>query len=95
MGGEIDGGLVFDELAHTVEGLAGGLDVLEDDTEFVRFQSDVGVGHIAVEHVEETVVLGNDDAVAVGVGSATGTEMGDKFSMRWALSRFIPGVEWA
>ena len=67
MGGEIDGGIVLDELINTVEGLAGGLDILEDDTEFIGFQGSIAVGHIAVEHIEQALVFDDDDAIAEGM----------------------------
>ena len=67
MGGEIDGGIVFDKLPNTVQGDPGGLDVLEDDGQFIRLQGGIRVGDIAVEHVVQASVFGNDDAVAVGM----------------------------
>jgi len=67
MGGEIDGGILHDELADAVERLAGGLLVLEDDAQLVGLEGSVAIGDVAVEHIEEAVVLGNDDAVAFGV----------------------------
>ena len=67
MSGEVYGGILADELAHTVERLAGSLFILEDNAQFVGFQGCVAVGHVAVEHIVETVVFGNDDAVALGV----------------------------
>ena len=67
MGGEIDCGVLLNELAYTIESLARSFDILEDDTEFVGLQGCIAVGHVAVEHVEQPFVLCNDDAVAIGV----------------------------
>ena len=90
MGGEIDGGLVLDELTYTVKGLAGSLDILEDDAEFVGLQGDVAIGHITVEHIEEPVVLGYDDAVSFSV--TLGLDKPDAISyllrIREVLERF-------
>ena len=67
VGGEIDGRIVLDKLADAVEGLAGGSLILEDNREFVGLQGGVAVGDVTVEHVVESVVFQNDDAVALGV----------------------------
>ena len=67
VGGEIDGGIVLDESADAVEGLAGCRLVLEDDRELVGLQCSIAIGDVAVEHVVESVVLQNDDAVALSV----------------------------
>ena len=64
---EIDCWLFRYKIAHAVEGFTGCLDVFVDDTEFVSLQGRVAVGHVAVKHVVEAVVLQNDDAVTVGV----------------------------
>ena len=80
VGGEIDGGIVLDESADAVKGLAGCCLVVEDDREFVGFQGSVAVGDVAVEHVVESIVLQNDDAVALGVALCLDEiEAGDDF----------------
>ena len=67
MGGEIDGGIVLYEFPYTFQRIAGGLDVLKDDGQFVCLQGGIRVGDVTVEHIVQALVLGDDDAVAVGV----------------------------
>ena len=64
MGGEIDGRMMDNEFAHTVECVASCLDVLEDDTQFVGFQCRITIGDVAMEHIEEVAIFNNDDAIA-------------------------------
>ena len=67
VGGEIDGGIVLDESADAVEGLAGCSLILKDDGELIGLQGSIAVGDVTVEHVVETIVLQDDNAVALGV----------------------------
>lgn len=67
MGGEIDRGIVLDELTYAVQGLTRCIYILENDAEFVGFQSCIAVGHVAMEHIIEIILLGDDDAIAFGM----------------------------
>ena len=64
MGGKINSGMIVDELAHAVQRVAGCGEVLIDDGEFVCIQRLIGISHIAVDHVIQTVVFHDHDAVS-------------------------------
>ena len=65
MGGEIDGGIILDELTYAVECLSGCVNVFEDDAQLVGLQGSVAIGHVAMEQIVESLILSNDDAVAL------------------------------
>ena len=67
VGGEVHRGIRPDERTHPVESLPSGRQVLVDDGELVGVQCLVRIGYVPMEHEEQIPVLGDDDAVPLGV----------------------------
>ena len=67
VGATIDGGVVADELADAVLCLTGSWQVIKNNRQFVLVKRLIDVGDVAVKHVEQTVHLHYDDAVALGM----------------------------
>ena len=86
----INGGVVADELAHTVERLTGGGKVIKNDRLFVLVEGFVHVGDVAVKHVEQTVHLYHDDAVALSM--ALGLDKVDAVGNLLAFGEVVVGT---
>ena len=65
MGAAIYGKLIANELTHTVHRLASCWQVVIDHRKLVRIQSLVNVGDVALEHIEQALVLSDDKAVTI------------------------------
>ena len=90
MGAAVDRRLIADKLAHAVQRLARGGQIVEYHGELVFIQRLVHIGDVAVEHEEQSVALHDDDAVAVGV--ALGLDEIDAFQDLLALREVIIGA---
>ena len=67
VGAAIDGGVIADELTDAVLRLAGSWQVIENYRQLVLVESLIDVGDVAVNHIEQSIHLYHDDAIALGV----------------------------
>ena len=67
VGAAIYGRLMANELTYTIHRFASGRQVVEDNGKFVRIKSLVNVGDVSLEHIEQSLVLCDDEAVTVSM----------------------------
>ena len=63
----VDGRVIADEFAHTADGGERFLKVVKNNGLLVCIERLIHIGDVAVEHIEETAVLNDYKAIALGV----------------------------